>query len=362
MWLPLAFLSWAALSLAWTPDVEAGLENLRAMRYLLLIPALVPVLESLRWCMLAILATVGVQLVFQVLGFFHMDAWKFNWYYLPQGGLSAHPGPAGAWALIALSVCFCGGLGLKSWLRGVAALVAIGGLGLSGARSAFGALVLWCMGSAGVSRGPHRVIVRSALLGLIGAAVIAMSTLPGPIPSKARAGIASAWAILTDQPLEDLSLERRRLLQRAALSTGLAHPLTGAGLGAAEGALSEMTSREPFLDPKTDRRGNNIWQGDFHSAWAESFAELGIPGFLLFVAPVLLSIWIALTYMWGRPPPEHDWGPLVLAAALTSLVFGMFTVVYSSGQMQAMAMFAMTLAIGASTGLFQLDAEPERPA
>ena len=50
--------------------------------------------------------------------------------------------------------------------------------------------------------------------------------------------------------------------------------------------------------------------------------------------------------------PEHAWGPAVLAAVLTWLAFGMFNVVYSSGQLEAMAMLAVTLAIGAGAHLF----------
>ena len=66
MVLVLAFFVWSALSLTWSTNVAEGAETLRAQRYLLLIPALVPVLGAVRWLLLGVLVGVVIQAVVQL--------------------------------------------------------------------------------------------------------------------------------------------------------------------------------------------------------------------------------------------------------------------------------------------------------
>jgi O-antigen ligase len=179
--------------------------------------------------------------------------------------------------------------------------------------------------------------------------------------SKLRRGYEESWSLITTGIAPDTSVGIRWKLYQAGFQVGLDHPLAGVGLGAAREAVKSEPVFMHFME-QGQRRSLKNWQGDLHGGWAESFAELGVPGFLLFIVPVFMALAMAVRYARAKVPPEHAWGPAVLAAVLTWLAFGMFNVVYSSGQLQAMAMFAVTLAIGAGAGLFTTGTGMQRHA
>jgi len=348
----LGFFTWSALSLTWSANVGEGLETLRSQRYLLLIPALVPVLGAVRWLLLGVLVGVMVQAFAQALVFCGLVPWSMRSIWSTNGGLSKHPGPASAWAVIAMGIAFSPGLCLPFWARVTAGLAAFGSVFMTAARSGLLAMAFTMSGGLVLLRGPRRWLWRGALIAAVWIVVATVLVPEARNARKLRGGVEDAWSLITTGVAPDSSIGIRWTLVRAGFAVGMEHPWAGVGLGAAREAIKEQPVFRAFMDSSTNKAFRN-WQGDLHGAWGESIAELGVPGFVLFIVPVFMAFGLAVRHARSTVPAAYAWGPTVLAAVLTWLAFGMFNVVYSSGQLEAMAMLAATLAIGAGAHLFQ---------
>ena len=355
--LVLAFFVWSALSLTWSANAAEGLETLRAQRYLLLIPSLVPVLGAVRWLLLGVLAGVMVQTVAQVLVFCGLVPWSMRGAWSMNGGISKHTGPTGAWAVVAVGITLSPALGLVAIGRAGTLVASVVSLIMTASRSGILGLALFSGLLLVTVRGRKAWHVRVGVLGAAGAVALAIGVGQFKGATYVYEGAIYAWRAVTGRSVRDNSIGIRYVMTKAAWQVGTAKPWTGVGLGAGRIAVLQEPVLQAFLAKTTNAKFKD-WEtsgNDLHGGWSESFAELGVPGFLLFILPVLIALWYAIRHTRSRAPPEHAWGPALLAAVLTWLAFGMFNVVYSSGQLEALAMLTLTLAIGARASLFETD-------
>ena len=347
----LGFLVWSALSLTWTTDLGEGRETLGAQRFLLLVPALVPLGSSIRWPLLGLVGGVGVQAVAQLLIFFGAVSGIERWPWRLNGGMSSQPGPTGAWSLMAMGILLSPAVGVSTMSRGFGLAFAFCSLLLSGSRTAVVALVVFVGSVLALLRGEvaRPVALASCSLVIALAAIVAFSDLH---PARyVRKAIGQIPAVLKGETT-DTSVGIRLALWEAGIDTGLASPLGGTGLG---GRVEAVQSHAAVL--RLEKVSDGKWQyneGDLHSGWVGSFAELGVPGLVLFALPTLLAVWYALCAARGA---ASTWGPLLLAATMVWLVSGVFQVVFASGQWMAQGMLAVTLVVLASRGALM----PQRP-
>jgi O-antigen ligase len=340
----LGFLAWSALSLTWTLDLDEGSETLGAQRFLLLIPALVPLGSALRWPLLALVGGVAVQAVAQVLLYVGAIEEAQRWPWRLNGGMSSHPGPTGAWSLTAMGIALSPAAGATIWPRGIMLVFAFCSLLLSGSRSAVVAMVLFVVTVLASIRGGMARPIASTSCGLViaFALIIAFSSLDSA--RYVRKAITQIPAVLTGDTVFT-SVGVRLALWEAGIDAGLESPWRGTGLG---GRVPVIQSHAAVLRLEAHSKGK--WQyneGDLHSGWVGSFTELGAPGLVLFGLPAILSVWYAMRAARGA---ASGWGPALLAATTTWFASGVFHVVFASGQLMAQGMLAVTLVVLASRG------------
>lgn len=139
-WIFLAWFLYAGLTLAWTSDIDQGMDSIRKGRFIFFALALWPILDRPRLLLFGIGMGILVQLIAQVLQFGGWVDWGDH--EVPRrlnGGFSKHPGNTGVWAIA--STCFMLGLALIPrtlrwhwWLLAGASMICVL---LSGSRSAY---------------------------------------------------------------------------------------------------------------------------------------------------------------------------------------------------------------------------------
>lgn len=124
------------------------------------------------------------------------------------------------------------------------------------------------------------------------------------------------------RPSEDYNLtdeHGRMRLWRRGLGYVIAHPVLGVGAGnfpRAEGTISPLVGRQP--------RGRGLKWGQPHNSYVQVAAELGVPGFLIYVA-FLASVFGALRALPAvvGPGPPSGRAPLRNARLAQSLTAGL---------------------------------------
>ena len=99
-WIFLAWFLYAGLTLAWTSDIDQGMDSIRKGRFIFFALALWPILDRPRLLLFGIGMGILVQLVAQVLQFGGWVDWGDH--DVPRrlnGGFSKHPGNTGVWAI-----------------------------------------------------------------------------------------------------------------------------------------------------------------------------------------------------------------------------------------------------------------------
>jgi hypothetical protein len=234
-WLLAVWAVWQAVSLLWTPDVEQGLDELGAMRFLWSIWMLYPVLDRRR-------VLIGAYAV----GFLLGNAAQVIHYFAPEAIWHRQPHRfSGWWAPVAGGVILCSALGLhlpaafmgrgrERALGAAGAAASAFGILLTGTRGAWlagtalaaltGALTLWRLG---------RQAPRSAAIGIAVtlAGVGATWLIAGDsIRSRFDSAVAEIRGAIENKDFAS-DTGARLLMNWCALQAFERHPVAGIGAG-----------------------------------------------------------------------------------------------------------------------------------
>lgn len=197
-------------------------------------------------------------------------------------GVAESSGAWGAFVALALALVMVRLTRTPSWPLAAIALLLSLGLVLSGLRSGIAAILLVALLVAFAGSGRRRL--RLAGLGALVLA-IALAFSLGNFRSFVAGGAPDGQVEIGGGRLGvDESAEARYQLTRAELELGIRHPLTGVGLGRIGPELASLDA--DYLDTG-ESRSTGVVPGaalEKHNVYAGLFAELGLPGAILFVA------------------------------------------------------------------------------
>ena len=328
----LALYAWLALSVTWSLDPDHGVRLLRGSRYLLMIPALAPLLLDVKRVLLGPCIALLIVLPIQAYGLIIGDPG------FAQGALSEHPGFMGIWMCV---TCASLSLGMRSnplgsWGHRLAPVGMIT-IALSAARSVLlasgtslftGLTVMFWHKDFGRFRSTLAVI---ATLAIAAGIVFGFRSEMSRRISGYNQMENTAASTVDDFPIDGA----RPLWWRIGIEGFLAKPMTGFGVGSAE----ELITGDDEVVRITDsgRKNSYVNRDDFHSSYITAAAESGGIGSLLFLA------WVGCL---ARSCMRKKTISPVLTACLTALlVFGVFNTMFFSGRLVALIAFVTTLAI-----------------
>jgi O-antigen ligase len=324
------FFLWCAIALAWSEDPVSGARALKSQRYLLLIPALVPMARLARPLLFAMVGGLAFQNVVQIAEISGLTR-SFEAGDDPRtGGLSHSPLPVGLWLIFGLGVLTDHSLFARkshSLARGTLGALAAVGLIISGARSAFigAALAL----PTGILVSMKTIRARSVLLwgaitlvlgGVLLAGLLAIDT---PMTHYITSTVPNVKRALVDGDFKSSS-GQRLLWWRIGLESSAKHPLIGIGLGDTKALLD--------ADIRIQTRGGTFHRDDVHSSYISALVEMGAVGFLLYVAA---SGWLLVTCV-RRARRGAVFGAALVSASVAWCVFNVFSTGYTSGQVFAL--------------------------
>jgi len=330
------FLIWSALSLSWTIDSAEGWETLRAQRYVLLVPLLLPLARDVRWLVLAMLAGVVLQVGAQMSVYVGVVPGSMRQPWHLNGGFSKHPSAVSMWALLAIGAVLSRGLALSTIWRIALGLIAMLGLFLSGSRTGMVGLVGLLPALLIFGAGVDRKVTGAVLgLGLILLSVVVVSTDLDPARYIRKAIQSVPEAVAGTDQVSSASI--RWALWSAGTDAGLRRPVVGWGLGSGPMVTDQHESMVALRahDPQGHFTGL-----DMHSSWVSSFVELGGVGVLLYGLNIVLVIGAAVGLSQRLNP---SWVPLAWSAAVMTVVFGVMNVTFNSGQFEAAVMMGVVL-------------------
>ncbi|MEO1583491.1 MAG: O-antigen ligase family protein [Planctomycetota bacterium] len=336
----LAWLAWAFIALAWSPDRPHGLDELASARWLWLLIALAPYSAMVRPTMIGIAAgfvlmhaSQAVQLAGQSLG---IEALTFG--HLPDR-VSGWSEPAVAGSLL----CAVFGLHLpralfasNAWRTRILAVLALVGLIATGTRGAWivAAIMLGTAATLRVVSGirssasKRPAIIACALALAVGAVVtIGLGSRIASRVDEARSEIAAAL----DEGNYHTSTGGRIIMLSWAIEAVRDRPISGVGTGGYEAWVNAQQA-ERGIDPTSQRVLAHA-----HNAYLHIAAVQGAVGVML----MLSAAAFALRNAW--PTRLQDAGT---AAAITGmLLIAMFDAVHINAQTSALLMTLATMAL-----------------
>jgi O-antigen ligase len=329
----IAWIVWAVIALAWSPDRAHGLDELANARWLWTLPVLMH-------------ASQAAQLVLQA-----MDNPWIAEHRLPDR-VSGWSRPAVAGSLL------CSILGLHlpramfaaDWTRRVLAVLALVGLIATGTRGAWIvaavmlAAAILVLIALGIRHKHHRA--RAIVVALAGVVVITSAgvALRDNIESRVSEAQREITAALEDGN-KHTSTGGRIAMIEWALEAVRAEPITGVGTGGYRAWVNEQQA-ERGIDPDSQRVLDHA-----HNAYLHIAATQGLVGLVLYAAVVAL----ALRNAWPRTPEAAGLFTAIVGLALVS----MFDTIPVNAQTSALA---MTLAAAALVSRQNRDQNQTRAA
>lgn len=339
--------AWRAISLLWSPDVEAGVDRIDKIRFIWNIPFLLPLAPM-----------VGTLVVGLVCGFFvynlsqlshglsraGMD-WLPQWDRMPNRNAGWNEPVAGG-----TNLCAALGLHLAALLHGRRGWAVLGGVGTvitlvallaTGTRGAWiaaaGLVALACI--VGVRKIPwtaRRVAVACVVgLVLIGAGGVVGWKVAAPRATEAYQELEQVF----EQQDFSSYTGTRLLLMWWAVQAFSDSPIGGTGEGGYETWVLENLARRG-IDP-ADRTHTGPHP---HNTLLQPLANTGIVGLMLYVMVLLLMTRIA----WTCRLHEHPYAAGVPWALLGLFAACMFEVMHMNTHVLAMWMLLMGLAVAGS--------------
>ncbi|MBB47716.1 MAG: hypothetical protein CMJ33_04065 [Phycisphaerae bacterium] len=328
----LGLYAWLALTLTWSPDPEHGLRLLRGSRFLLIVPALLPLMRHAGLLLAAVCSGVFIQNAAQ------FSKWMFIQDYF-GGGLEHHPGFTGLWFILAIGILLTypspGETPRLS--QRFSAMFPTMGITITGARS----ILLGGATSLLLLTGLTLVFRRSGwkITSVAGIFMLVLLCAPLFMPqtpmaervSDAFEGLQSNSQMTeVDAPgLEEI----RYVWWEIAMTHWRDAWLIGDGLGSAEQRIHESPRLLEATNGGTEK--TYLLRDDYHSLFVTVCAESGAVGL------VLLSTWLGLLARQIRRA-----GPLSMAlymGFIGYLIFSVFNTTIFSGRVVSLPLTIMAL-------------------
>lgn len=282
-----ALAAWLGITLLWSPDRAAGLEEISQLRWLVLLALIYPAIRERSVLVHALAYGLIVATVAQLLSATPVLAGAFPNRHPTRVSGWWDPVVAGSIQVGAVGLFLPAGVWGLGRARGVGVMglaLSLGGLVATGTRGAWiaGALLLLIAGPVALRRASRRAAVAGVVAALLG--VVAAGVVFGPRLAVRVGQARQEFAAAADGDLSTPTGERMAVMRRA-WETGLARPLRGGGAGCV-GADGDW--------PGSPDGGAPLRHA--HSMPLQLFATGGVPAVLLgglLVAVALRNAWRA---------------------------------------------------------------------
>lgn len=296
------------LSLVWSSDPNAGLENISELRWLAMIGFLYPVIEHRK----LLIACVCVGFLFgnaaQLIDAFNGfgNPWLADRLWHEPGRVSGWWDPAvGGSLLVAglgmhLPAAIMGkgvwrGVGLAGSAITITALIATG---TRGAWIASVGLIVFALVAA-LCAGKRSRLIKSLRVRIVSVTAVLLLVAVGAgallsETTRQRVGLARTEVARAMEGDFSSSTGARISMGYQAIQAGLEHPIGGLGAGGYRDWMKSKT-QEPLDD-----------HAHAHSSVLQAFAEHGVPGVLVMV--LLATVVLVNSWRRGIEPSEHHWG------------------------------------------------------
>ena len=294
----LGLYAWLALTLTWSPDPEHGLRLLRGSRYLLIIPALLPLMRHAGLLVAAICSGVFVQNAVQIL------KWMFVQDYF-GGGLEHHPGFTGLWFILAIGILLTYSSPEKTprLPQRFSAIFPTMGITITGARSILlgGATSLLLMTGLALILRRSGWRITSAFGILLLGILCAPLFMPNTPMAQRMSGAVEGWQSTPEMTgIDAPSVEEIRYVWWEIAMTHWRNAwLIGDGLGSAEQRIHESPRLLEATSGGTEK--TYLLRDDYHSLFVTVCAESGAIGL------VLLTAWLGLLAIQIRKAGTLAW-------------------------------------------------------
>jgi O-antigen ligase len=332
-WVLIAFFGWACVSLLWASDVGTAATSLtRYAPNILLIPIGYTAVRSRRDLRIVLGAIVLGAIVSASFGILQPPDPTLVEESSRASGTVGDPNELAAFLLVglALSAGLALGRGNSTSMRAMATLavpLCAAGIFLSLSRGglvALGAALL----AGTIFAGRWRIPITVTLVAVVAGGVLYFTQL-APLPARERVTTTNGGTGRSD-------------IWKLGLRMVRAHPMTGVGVG-----NFPVVSPDYALQPGTLQRADLVFSSApkiTHNTYLEVMSEMGIPGFLLFVAAVGSCLFCALkaARIWSaRGDPTME----ALARSVFLGLFGMLVADFFISEMFSKLLWVM-LAIG----------------
>lgn len=282
-----ALVAWAALSGLWVADRGDWRDALGALRGVLVIPALIPVMRAWRPILGSMVAGMSLQAALQILQVAGLIPTRIDRTHVRFAGLQSNPVLVSLMQAICLVLVVTEAIVRRSWrvrvaLAAVAALL-VAGVAIAAGRGA----ILGVAGSLPVVAfflmRRHGVRLRTIVLSAVLAAAIAAGIGVG-IAALGGQGLArqAGDVLAVDDPRT--STGQRLLWWNAGLRAFGQHPVTGVGFGGSRGMLADDETVRATIARFPELPAETFVVAHPHSTYVQTAAELGLVGVALLAA------------------------------------------------------------------------------
>lgn len=323
---------WLAISITWSLDPDHGIRLIRGSRYLLLIPALAPLLLNLRTLLFGPCIALAIVLPCQLYGYMTGNS------ALLQGGLSEHPGFLGIWMTVSSAALVfatkSNPIGL--WGNRLAPL-SMCAITFSAARSvllAAGTSLIAGLLLVAFYNQKFRKRITWTVIAMLATGAVMTFFFDSEMSRRLSQYIESPNAknaAQSDFPIDGA----RPLWWRVGIDNYLQNPIVGSGMGSAE----PLIHGDKEVDDVTSAGSRNqfVLRDDFHSSYITALSETGSIGGLLFAG------WILLVF--AKTFSRAEASPILLATLVAYLIFAIFNTTFYSGRLVAITAYLTVLAL-----------------
>jgi O-antigen ligase len=290
-WVLIAFFSWATLSLLWATSVGVGVSSLsRYAPNILLLPIAYTAIRTRRDLMLVIGAIVFGAFVAATFGILQPPNPNLIEESSRASGTVGDPNELAAFLLVGLALAagIALGKGRSPLLRLTAAVtVPLCAAGIFLSLSRGGLIALGVLLIAGTFfAGRWRLAITAMLVAVVAGGVLYFTEL-APLPAREHVTTAGGGTGRSD-------------IWKLGLRMVRAHPVAGVGVG-----NFPVVSPDYALQPGTLVRADLIFSAApkvTHNTYLEVMSEMGLPGFLLFMAAIgsCLACALKAARLWAR--------------------------------------------------------------
>jgi hypothetical protein len=342
VWLLFAWLVWHGLSIAWSSDVEQGLDEWRTFRVVLVPLVLWPGLDRVTWLIAAFLAGVAAHNIVQGMQLSHLFGLEPD----KNGRLDGLIHAIQLGAMCASAMCWqlaavLRGSGPFRWLSLAGLLMALAGLIFTGSRGPWlaalvalplTAIMIVSRGPSGISR---RVVLAIASLTLVGA--VAAWIVAGPaVSQRISEAIDQSRAALSTGDF-DSNVGLRLANWMWSIRFFRDHPVIGIGAGSFQDSVRQTPEYRKLVEDEPDD-AEKFARDHAHSTYLQILSGQGLIGALVLASLLLLAIHQA----W-RDPDDHVYAVASLGALVSWIIGGLTDCYHLNGH--TFGLLAMILAV-----------------